>query len=192
MRRHDRARTPDSASGDAADVPAPPATSERFGREHRLRASGDFQAVRRAGRPMGGALLSVGHGPRADGQTDAPTRIGFSVSKRVGNAVVRNRVKRRLREAVRLSLLRVVPGWDLILTPRPQAAQADYSALAGEIDELLTRAGLWNADQTYEPRPSRASGDAANHTVPGAPTATQQESSSTSTRTNQTEQPRRE
>jgi ribonuclease P protein component len=110
------------------------------------------------------------------------TRVGFSVSKRVGDAVVRNRVKRRLREIVRRRLPQVMPGWDLILTPATAAAQADYGALAGEIDELLTRAGLWNADQTHESRSSRTPGGPTNHTiVPGAPADTQQESSSKST-----------
>ena len=55
---------------------------------------------------------------------------------------MRNRVKRRLREAVRRLLADVPPGWDFILSGKPGAAQAEYTALAGEVRELLARAGL--------------------------------------------------
>ena len=68
------------------------------------------------------------------------SRYGISVSKRIGKAVVRNKVKRRLRE-----ILRVVPlkrGWDIVFIARPVAASADYASLKGAIEGLLTRAHL--------------------------------------------------
>ncbi|MGZ3716372.1 MAG: ribonuclease P protein component, partial [Ktedonobacterales bacterium] len=146
----------------------------------RLRSSRDFGRVRRRGRRISGPTLALSYA-RQSVEVRGITRVGFSVSKRVGDAVVRNRVKRRLREIVRRCLPRVVPGWDLILTPTTAAAQADYVALAGEIDELLTRAGLWNADQIYELYTSRGPGSLTDqNTVPDAPADTQQESSSKS------------
>lgn len=71
----------------------------------------------------------------------AETRIGISVSKRVGGAVVRNRVRRRIREAVRLQPgLR--PGYDLVFAARPPSAEAEWAALHGAALELLRRARL--------------------------------------------------
>ncbi len=70
----------------------------------------------------------------------ALSRYGFSVSRRVGKAVVRNRVKRLLREIMRLTPLRA--GWDIIFIARPAAASADYAALKGVLEDLLRRARL--------------------------------------------------
>jgi len=67
-------------------------------------------------------------------------RCGFVVSKRVGKAVVRNRLKRRLKEGLRA--LTVQPGWDLILLARPPAATASYHELREAIVNLLSRARL--------------------------------------------------
>ncbi len=113
---------------------------ERFPRTRRLRSPRDFQRTRRRGRGVSGAYLTL-HYVRQAGEP-APARVAFSVGKRVGNAVVRNRVKRRLREAVRRLLADVLPGWDLVLAGKPAAAQAEYAALAGEVYALLARAGL--------------------------------------------------
>ena len=68
------------------------------------------------------------------------SRCGFSVSKRVGKAVKRNRVKRLLHEILRLTPLK--PGWDIIFIARPAAATADYANLKKSIEGLLSRAGL--------------------------------------------------
>jgi len=67
-------------------------------------------------------------------------RYGFSVSRQVGKAVTRNRVKRRLREILRLTPLE--PGWDIVFIARPVAATADYASLRESVRGLLSRAGL--------------------------------------------------
>lgn len=68
------------------------------------------------------------------------TRFGFTVASRVGKAVVRNRVRRRLREGARLTPVR--GGWDVVFIARPPAAQADYWGLKSAVQELLRRARL--------------------------------------------------
>ncbi len=68
------------------------------------------------------------------------SRYGISVSKRVGKAVVRNRVKRLLRETLRLTPVKA--GWDVVFIARPVAAAANYTTLEKSVSELLSRAGL--------------------------------------------------
>ncbi len=70
----------------------------------------------------------------------AVSRCGFSVSKRVGNAVIRNRVKRLLREILRLTPLKL--GWDIVFIARPPAAAADFTNLKRAVEGLLSRACL--------------------------------------------------
>jgi len=68
------------------------------------------------------------------------SRYGFSVSKRIGKAVARNKVKRLLREIVRQTPIK--PGWDIIFIARQPAATADYANLEKAAKGLLFRAHL--------------------------------------------------
>ena len=68
------------------------------------------------------------------------SRYGFTVSRRVGNAVVRNRVKRLLREILRQKTVK--KGWDMVFIARIPAARGNYAELEESVGSLLHRAGL--------------------------------------------------
>ncbi|OGO52792.1 MAG: ribonuclease P protein component [Chloroflexi bacterium RBG_16_68_14] len=105
-------------------------------RAQRLRHRQEFAAVYRRGRPYRSDLLAL----RALRTGHEPSRFGFAVRQALGNAVVRNRVKRRLREAVRS--LPVAAGWDLVLNARAGAVEAEYHQLRAEVSKLMARAGV--------------------------------------------------
>lgn len=69
-------------------------------------------------------------------------RYGFIVSKRVGKAVVRNRVKRRLRALVHSRIDKHRPGYDIVIIARTAAARASYQTLGQALAQLEKRAGL--------------------------------------------------
>ena len=77
------------------------------------------------------------------------SRFGFLVSKRIGNAVVRNKVKRRLREAARSAPIK--PGWDAVFIARRGAEKAEYQQLKQATDNLLRRSRLIDATSSASP-----------------------------------------
>lgn len=107
-------------------------------KEQRLRKAKDFVAVRREGRSWADKLLVLA--TRRNGLD--VTRFGFTIGKRIGKAVVRNKIKRRLREASRLT--DVQKGWDVVFIARSGAASADYQTLSRSAMELFRRARLLN------------------------------------------------
>jgi ribonuclease P protein component len=105
-------------------------------RNQRLTKRRDFASVYRKGRAFAHPLLAL----RLLPNQLPSSRYGFAVGKTVGKAVVRNRVKRRLREGIHT--LPVASGWDIVVIARPRAAAADYHALRQATAGLLTRAGV--------------------------------------------------
>ena len=69
-------------------------------------------------------------------------RAGYTVSTKLGHAVVRNRVRRRLREVVRLNAQRLSPGWDLVLVARSRAFDAPFQKLQGAYLASCEKLGL--------------------------------------------------
>ena len=70
------------------------------------------------------------------------TRFGLATGKRLGGAVVRNRVRRRIREALRVMAPSFQPGWDVLIIARPAIVEADQDALAGALRRVLRSGGV--------------------------------------------------
>ena len=106
---------------------------------HRLTRSDDYARVRRTGRSKAHPLLILATTPNG-GEL---TRVGIAVGKKVGTAVVRNRIKRRLRETARARLGRIRTGQDIVLIARRDVATVAQSDLEAAFDQLLRRCGLF-------------------------------------------------
>lgn len=106
-------------------------------RDLRLRDNRDFQQVYRHGRSWAHPLLALHVLPRREGK-----RVGISVSRKVGKAAVRNRVRRRVREILRSRVGCWKSGFDGVFVVRQAAAGAEFSQLAEAVDELSRRARL--------------------------------------------------
>jgi ribonuclease P protein component len=68
-----------------------------------------------------------------------PSRFGFTVPKALGNAVQRNRLKRRMREAVRIQLHSIAPNWALVFNPRRSVLEAPFDELCREVGRIFAR-----------------------------------------------------
>lgn len=111
-------------------------------KEWRLRQTKDFDRARVGGRRWTNATLACYVFARGDG---GPTRIGIIVGRRTGNAVVRNRVRRRIRELVRGRYDELASGLDVILIARPASARATYAELDDGLASLLQRGWITSA-----------------------------------------------
>jgi ribonuclease P protein component len=65
------------------------------------------------------------------------SRFGFSIKKALGGAVVRNRIRRRMREIVRGHRLEIPVGWDIVIHPKSSVGRAEFAGLAGDLVRLM-------------------------------------------------------
>ncbi len=107
-----------------------------------LRRPADFEALQRLGTSRAHPLLVV----RAVRNGLDRTRYAFSTGHRLGGAVVRNRVRRRLREIVRSLAPCVESGWDVLVVARPESVSASYAELRETLARLFRRVGILTSD----------------------------------------------
>lgn len=98
---------------------------------------GEFDAVYRAGRRRSSSHFTVFL--RANELPES--RFGVSIKKALGGAVVRNRMRRRLREIVRRRRSEIPAGWDIVIHPKSAVDKAPFAELAEELLRLLESAG---------------------------------------------------
>ncbi len=127
-----------------------------FPKSIRLSLSSEFLRVKTEGRSYSGRHMILGILKNIDTQTASPTKTGLITSRRVGGAVVRNRVRRRFREIVRLNRPALISNAWLVVIARRAAADASFADLQEEWARLARKAGLLKTP-TKAPLPSAGS-----------------------------------
>ena len=94
---------------------------------------GDFDAVYRAGKRRSNSHFTVFF--RANQLPQS--RFGFSIKKALGGAVLRNRIRRRVREIVRCHRLEIAAGWDIVIHPKSNVTKAEFTALTADLLRLM-------------------------------------------------------
>lgn len=113
-------------------------------RSFRLKSPLDFKRVRLHGKSFAHPLVVM----LALRSQNPQTRIGVSAGRSIGNAVRRNRAKRRLRAAIHPYLEQLTPGWDLVFLARKPLLDAPFAEIQQAIERLLQRAGLIENERT--------------------------------------------
>ncbi len=111
--------------------------------EYRLKRRNDFRRVFRAGDSFANRQFVVYVFPRTEPH---PTRIGISVSKKVGKAVVRNRIKRLIKEVTRQWIPVLKPRTDIVIIVRKPARDLDYHRVKSSLRHVFQRAKLFEEE----------------------------------------------
>jgi len=116
-------------------------------KSYRLQKNEHFQQVFKKGNSIANRQLVLYFMPNSDQDT---FRLGISVSKKIGHAVIRNRIKRLLKEAVRAEAEQIPGGYDLILIVRKPAVDLNLEQLQASVVHLLKKAKLYRKKKGQE------------------------------------------
>jgi len=116
----------------------PPKPAVRFPRSARLLRHADFERVYKQGRRHFSASITVFYWPRPESESPATgLRVGFTVGRALGGAVQRNRMKRRLREAVRMTPPPAGVAADVVINPKKSLLTTDFAAVVNEVSRAF-------------------------------------------------------
>ncbi|MEG1525715.1 MAG: ribonuclease P protein component [Clostridia bacterium] len=113
-------------------------------RQDSLKRKKEFRYTYRVGKSQSSRLCALVY---AKNRTKG-AKIGFSVSKKIGNSVIRNRVKRRMREAATPLVGAMMPGYNVIFIARDAAKEAPFQQICFTMRTLLSRAGLLSPEES--------------------------------------------
>lgn len=116
-------------------------------REHRLRHRNDFRKVFRFGKSVANRQFVVYSWTRRD---DGPARIGISVSRKVGNAVTRNRIRRLVKEILRQWIEQLPERSDFIIIARRPAAEMDYKQIQSSLRHVFNKGKFFKKQRKVE------------------------------------------
>jgi len=122
----------------ATREPSGTPTSFGFPKTARILRTADFRKAYNEGKRFTGRCFAA-FCLRVQRESDQGPRLGFTVPRAFGKAVLRNRVKRRIREALRMRLPEVAPEWDIVINPRRPAIAAPVEELRREVDRLVAQ-----------------------------------------------------
>lgn len=120
--------------------PPQPRPGHSFPKSARLLKTSDFKRVYDHGRKISGPFFMAICAAHSGSE---PARVGFTVPRRLGNSVIRNRIRRRMREAVRLELHQLAAGRDLVFHPRGAVQDAPFTELRREVERVFRTCGTW-------------------------------------------------
>lgn len=118
--------------------------SERFTHAHRIHKTSDYDCVYTNGNVLRNSRLVLYYVCK---NRDEPTRLGITMSRKHGNAVVRNRLKRIVRESFRKLLPYLAPGYDIVVHYRRSPGSVSHADVLTSLQTLLAKAGILKSNE---------------------------------------------